>query len=110
MATAIRFYLDEHVPRAVANGLRLRGVDVVTVADAEMLGSSDRDHMAWANAQGRVVFTQDDDFLKLHAESVEHAGIVYAPQGRAVGEIVHGLLLVRQVLTADEMRGHLEFL
>ncbi len=30
--TEIRFYTDEHVPKAVVRGLRQRGVDVVTVA------------------------------------------------------------------------------
>lgn len=29
MAEKIRFYFDEHVPRAVARGLRRRGVEVL---------------------------------------------------------------------------------
>jgi hypothetical protein len=37
----IRFYTDEHVPRAVVRGLRARGVDVSTVAEADMLGAAD---------------------------------------------------------------------
>jgi hypothetical protein len=52
----------------------------------------------------------DDDFLRLHAESADHAGIVHAAERRSIGEIVHGLMLIRQVLTRDEMRGHVEFL
>ncbi len=30
---AISFYLDQHVPRAIAIGLRMRGVDVLTTQD-----------------------------------------------------------------------------
>ena len=110
MATAISFYLDEHVPKAVASGLRMRGVDVLTVVENEMTGASDLDHITWAAGRGRTLFTHDADFLELHAQSIPHAGIVYAPRARSVGEIVHGLLLIRQVLTAEDMRDHVEFL
>ena len=110
MAKGVSFYLDEHVPKAVARGLRLRGVDVLTVAEAGLLGASDREHIARASEEGRVIFTLDDDFLRLHAESTDHAGIVHAAQGLSIGEIVHGLMLIRQILTPAEMRGHVEFL
>lgn len=36
-----RFLLDEHVPRAVADQLRRRGIDAVTVAEAELRGTDD---------------------------------------------------------------------
>lgn len=55
-----------------------------------------------------MVFTQDADFLRLHAEGVPHAGIVYARQGTSVGDVIRGLMLIRQVLTAEEMAGHVE--
>jgi hypothetical protein len=38
----ISFYLDEHVARAVALGLRRRGIDVLTVQEAGSAGESDR--------------------------------------------------------------------
>lgn len=109
MAT-VRFYLDEHVPKAVAMGLRSRGTDVITVADAGMLGASDEDHLSLALRERRVIFTQDADFLRLHAAGADHAGIAFATQGIRVGSILQGLLLIHQLLDADEMRGHVEFL
>lgn len=63
-----------------------------------------------ARAEGRVLFTQDEDFLRLHAAGVEHAGIAYAPQGASVGEIVRGLMLIYQILESDDMTGHVEYL
>ena len=78
MPNEIRYHLDENVHGAVANGLRLRGIDVTTASDAALLGASDAEHVAFARSQGRVIVTHDDDFLRLHAESIEHAGIVYA--------------------------------
>lgn len=75
-----------------------------------MLGASDEEHLAFARREGRVLFTQDDDFLRLHASGVEHAGIVYARQPTAMGDMIHGLVLVVEVLDSEEMKGHLEFL
>ncbi|MES1245089.1 MAG: DUF5615 family PIN-like protein [Acidobacteriota bacterium] len=106
----IRFYTDEHVHRAVIKGLRLRGVDVLSVPDAALLGASDEEHLSRARSEGRVLFTQDDDFLRLAAEGHPHEGIVYASQHTSVGEIVHGLMLIFQVLEPDDMRDHIEFL
>ena len=78
MAERIRLYTDEHMPRAVVRGLRERGVDTLTVSEAGMLGASDQVHLSFARREGRVLLTQDDDFLRLHASGAEHAGIVYA--------------------------------
>lgn len=40
MAPKTKFYTDEHVAKAVVKGLRQRGVDVLTVLEAGMLGAS----------------------------------------------------------------------
>ncbi len=110
MAHAVRLYADEQVSRAVVRGLRQRGVDVLTAAEAGLLGASDEKHLALARTQGRVIFTQDDDFLSLHAAGLAHAGIVYAAQGARVGDIIRGLMLIHDLLEAEAMVGHVEFL
>lgn len=73
-----------------------------------MLGASDEEHLAFALREGRVLFTQDDDFLRLHASGVEHAGIVYSRQPTAMGDMIYGLVV--ELLDSDEMKGHIEFL
>lgn len=110
MSERIKVYLDEHVNLAIAAGLRRRDIDVLTTQEADMLGASDEEHLRLATSQSRVPFTQDDDFLRLHARSMEHAGIVYVRQHAPVGYIVRGLTLIYQVLTPDEMKNRLEFL
>jgi len=110
MPDRIRFYMDEHVPLAVTEGLRRRGVDVVTVQETGLLSATDREHIESAVQQGRVLFTQDTDFLRLHDEGILHAGIVYAAQRMPVGRILRGLMLIHDVLTPQEMEGHVEFL
>jgi predicted nuclease of predicted toxin-antitoxin system len=110
MANKIRFYTDEHVAKAVIKGLRERGADVLTVVEAGLLGASDEEHLRMAWAEGRVIFTHDDDFMRLAAAGLQHAGIVYAHQNIPIGELIYGLMLIYQVLDADEMQGSVEYL
>ena len=110
MVERLRFYTDEHVPKAVVRGLRQRGVDVLTVAEAGKLGTSDEEHLAFARREKRVLFTQDDDFLRLHASGTEHAGLVYTSQRTSLSEMIGGLMLIFEVLEPDEMDGWLEYL
>ena len=84
----IKFFTDEHVSRAVVMGLRRRGVDVLTVAEAGNLGASDEEIFRMAMEAERVIFTQDDDFLHLATAVSDHRGIVYTSQENTVGEIV----------------------
>ena len=71
---AIKFYTDEHVSPAVVNGLRQRGIDVLTAKEAGMLGMPDEKHLELASTQGRVIFTQDSDFLRFHSKGINHHG------------------------------------
>lgn len=51
----IRNYTDENISRAVINGLRQRGIDVLSVPEAEMMGASVEAHLAFALEQGRII-------------------------------------------------------
>lgn len=110
MAERIRFYTDEQVARVVVDGLRRRGVEVMTCQEAGLLGASDDEHLAFAAGRQCVIFSQDDDFLRLHASSVPHTGIVYAHQRTPIGVIIQGLLLIYEVLEPQEMVNHVEFI
>lgn len=57
----------------------------------------------------RALFTQDADFLRLAAGGAAHAGIVYAHQQTPIGRIIRGLVLVHQMLSAEEMVDKVEF-
>lgn len=105
----IRFYLDEHIPKAIADGLRRRGVDVLTVQEAGRTGLPDSEQLAFAFAQGRVLLTMDSDFLVLARQST-HAGIAYVTPSRSVGAVIGSVMLLFDVLTSDDMSDHVEFL
>lgn len=110
MGDRIRFYLDEHVPRAVAEGLRRRDVDVVTVQELGWQGADDAQHLKRAFHEHRVIVTQDVDFLRLHASGLQHGGIVYASQQTSISRMLRSLMLVHDLLKPTDMAGHVEFL
>ena len=74
-----------------------------------MLASADAEQLALAFEQGRVLITQDADFLRLHASGLKHSGIVYARQQTSVSVMIRGLMLIVQLLDESDMQSHVEF-
>jgi len=104
---SVKLYFDVHVRRAVASGLRLRGVDILTAqADgAERL--SDPDLLDRAARLGRVVFTHDDTVLReaelRQADGRPFAGVVYAHQlGITVRQCVDDLEVIAESTEPEE--------
>lgn len=112
MWKVIRFHLDEHVHPGIAIGLRARGIDVTTTAEAELLEAEDVDHIEFALGEPRrVIVTHDDDFLKHHSDGTSHSGIAYCHQQKySVGELLQMLSLLHACYTDEEMQGRVEFL
>ena len=106
----IRFYLDEHIHSAVAEGLRRRGIEVLTVQQARKTGLSDREQLAFALDTKRVMVTMDSDFLAIAAEGVSHAGVAYASPGKSIGGLIRAIVLIHDVLTSTDMKNHVEYL
>jgi predicted nuclease of predicted toxin-antitoxin system len=107
----VKFQLDEHMAHAIARELRNLGIDIVTTTDAGLRGTQDTVQLAHANATGRVIVTEDSDFLGFHGEGREHAGIAYCQQGsRSIGEIITGLLLIYETYEAEEMVRCVEYM
>ncbi len=55
--------MDQHVPRAISVGLRLRGIDVVTAFEDGASEMNDSELLNRASELGRALFTQDDDLM-----------------------------------------------
>ena len=75
MIERIKFHLDESVSNAIALGLRRRGINVTTTSEAGLMGVSDREQIAFALSENRILITHDDDFVILHRSGITHAGI-----------------------------------
>ncbi len=111
MSNKIKFHLDENVSNAIANGLRMREIDVTTSSEQGLIGTSDEAQLAYALSQKRVIFTFDDDFLSLAATGIEHCGIIYTRQQRhSLGKIISDLVLIWECLEPEYMYKNIEFL
>lgn len=113
----LRLYLDEDsMDRRLVRALRTRGMDVETALDADMVGQTDEEHLRYAAASGRVLYTFNvADFYELHGQFIDedrnHAGLVLATQQRyTVGERMRRLLRLRAQTTAEEMENRVVFL
>ena len=111
MLERIRFHLDENVSNAIADGLRRRGIDVTTTAEVNLISASDKKQIEFALLEKRVIFTQDDDFLKLHKSGISHSGITYCRQrSHSIGEIINTLALIWEWVEPDDIKGKVEFI
>jgi predicted nuclease of predicted toxin-antitoxin system len=107
----IRFHLDEPVDPDVARGLRKHGIDVTTSQEAGLRTRSDEEQLAFVRREHRVIVTHDPDFLRIAGRTQDHPGIAYCEQtAQSIGEIIRRLILVYEVLNAEEIAGRVEFL
>jgi len=111
----LRFYMDVHVPLAITIELRLRGVDVLTAQEDGAGEFKDPGLLDRASALGRVLVTQDSDFLReaarRHDESIPFAGIIYIPQlDITIGRSVADLELCAKGCNAEEWINRVEYL
>jgi predicted nuclease of predicted toxin-antitoxin system len=105
-----RFHLDESVNPAIAEGLRLRGIDCTTSREAGLLGASDEEQLAFAMSHHRTLVTTDDDFLAL-APHHSHAGVLYWHQERrSIGEVIRRIVRLCEQHTPEAIRNQVMFL
>ena len=106
-----RFHLDEHLSPAIAAGLRRRGVDVTTSAEAGLLTASDVRQIEYAADAARVIITCDADFTILHGRGVTHAGIVYwTAHNKDFGGIIRAVAALAEKRSAEDLAGRVEYL
>lgn len=107
--------MDVHVRRAVTEGLRLGGIDVLTAQEDGRRRLADPLLLDRAGELNRLLFTQDDDLLreaKLRQQSgIEFAGIVYAHQlNISIGECVDDLEIIAGASELSEWINRVEYL
>ena len=107
--------MDHHVPQPVTEGLRQRGVDVLTAFDDNHATVDDDLLLARATDLGRVLYSQDEDLLVITHLWLQHgrefSGLIYAHQlNITVGRAVRDLELMVQIFEPDDMLNRIEFL
>jgi predicted nuclease of predicted toxin-antitoxin system len=107
----LQIHLDESVKLAIADGLRMHGVDVTIPVDVDLLGASDEEHLNYARTTRRLLITHDRDFLVLAAQGVSHAGIAYCHRNaRTIGQIVRRLVAMAGQMQPEDMVDRVEYL
>ena len=111
----IALYMNQHVPRAVTVGLRLRGVDVITAQEDDASRLGDSDLLDRATSMSRTLFTQDDDLLgeaiKRQKIGVEFAGVIYAHQlSVPIGVCIRDLELIAKASDPQDLNNLVQFL
>jgi len=112
-----RLYLDEDsMQNALVIALQARGVNVLTALEAGMIERSDEEHLDYATAQSRVLYSFNvGDFYRLHTaymtQGKSHSGIILARQQRySVGEQMRRLLKLIATKSAEQMKDQVRFL
>jgi predicted nuclease of predicted toxin-antitoxin system len=111
----LALYMDQHVPKAITVGLRLREVDVLAAYEDGAAEFSDPQLLDRAQELQRVLFTQDDDLLREAAQrqqdGVSFSGIIYAHQLQvSIGACVRDLEMIAQVGEAADLMDQIQFL
>jgi uncharacterized protein with PIN domain len=112
---SVRFLFDVHVPKAIAEQLRLRGIDVLTAQEDGCDRLADPALLDRATALRRVLVTYDDDLLREARQrqdaGVPFAGVVYSHQAHmTVGRAVADLELVALTSEPADLANRVEHL
>ncbi len=111
----VAFYMDVHVNKAITLGLRRRGVDVRTAQEDGSATLADPDLLDRAAALGRLIFTQDDDFLaeahRRQRAGEYFVGVLYIHQRDAqIGQCVSDLETIALASELEEYANEVRYL
>jgi predicted nuclease of predicted toxin-antitoxin system len=112
---SLPLYMDVHIPRVITDGVRLRGVDVLTAQQDGCAELPDPKLLDRATVLGRLLVTEDKHFL---AESARRqrlgepfAGILFARQlSITIRECLEDLELISRLGEPQEFANRLEYL
>jgi hypothetical protein len=110
----IRLFLDEDVWVGLAAALRSAGIDAVSAGELNRKGYSDESQLQFAIEAQRTILTHNvQDFAPLAREcaanSIEHHGIIVAPQLEK-GKLLQRTLVLLNSLTAAQLANTLRFI
>lgn len=111
----VPLYMDEHVPRSITTGLRLRGVDVITTQDDGRRHAPDDVLLDRASELQRVLFSQDEDLLaeatRRQGDGIPFSGVIYAHQlGLTIGRCIQDLELIAEASNPEDIANRVEYL
>ena len=111
----VKFYVDHHVPRAITDGLRAHGVEVITALEDGTSELDDPELLDRAGELGCVLFTRDYNLLqeatRRQRSGVSFKGVIYAHQLRAsIGACIHDLEIIAKAGEPEDLQNRVDFL
>ena len=113
----MRFLADENFDNRIVRGLlrRLPQIDIARVQDVGLTATDDREILAWAAAENRILLTHDVATMTAFAyeritEKLPMAGIFEVPQTLSIGEAIEELILVSEYSLENEWENQVRFL
>jgi rRNA-processing protein FCF1 len=107
--------MDEHIHKGITDGLRQRGVDVLTVQEDGRTGTPDPLVLDRATELQRIIFTQDQDFLaeanRRQVEGMSFAGVIYAHQRLVtIGDCIRDLEIIAKASDLEDLANRVQYL
>ena len=104
----LSLYFDQHVPGAIARGLRRHGIDVLTTQDDNAGHWKDVQLLARATGLGRIMVSEDYDLLDIAyrwlSEGRSFTGLAFGRDlNRRIGRAVEDLMLVVECYDQHEV-------
>lgn len=112
---SVSLYLDQHIPKAIRRGLRARQVDVISAFEDGTSDWDDESLLDRVQQVGRVLFTQDEDFLVIasHRQNagIPFAGVLFARQKDiSIQQAIRDLELIAKVCEPSDFANRVEYL
>ena len=106
---SVPLYFNHHMPRPILDGLRARGIDIITAAEDGYARAADEALIERATQLGRVLVSEDKDFLVITDRWLQagrdFAGFVYAPRRYTrYGQPIRDLELIAKVYEPEDVR------
>ncbi len=111
----IKLSMDQHIPRAITNGLRLAGIDILTAFDDSSSALDDPALLTRASQLERVLFSMDDDLLmeatRRQRQGAPFQGVIYGHQLRvSIGQCIADLEVLAKAGDPDDFINNVVFL
>ncbi len=112
---SILLYTDHNVPRSIVNGLRTRGVDVITAYEDNASELEDSALLDRATSLGRALFTRDFDLLQEAAirqrNHIPFGGVIFAHQLKvSIGACIRDLEIIAKAGNPEDIKNEVVFL
>ena len=108
----LKYAIDEDFNHDIVRGLERKdpSLDMLTIQDVGILEAHDRDVLAWAAQEGRILLTHDVRTMPIYAaerlrEGQTMPGLILVPQLLPIGQAIDDLLLIAQCGEVGEYEG-----